>query len=195
MRDLDIRLHIKDSLLKHYYEDTHSKVVRELSLPIAKARIDVAVINGHLHGYEIKSASDTLTRLPNQMIAYQKVFDYVSVITEEKYAKKIQMQVPDWVGIYVCTDTPGMDGIVIYQEANFNEHKEGFHVAKLLWKEELIEVLQENKIAFRKSDRTWLLCDLLASSMDIEYLSLAVREKLKKRMDWKMDSIEGCAAK
>ena len=99
MRDFEIRTHLKTSILKKYYSDINSKVVEELNLPVAKARIDLAVINGYLHGFEIKSASDTLQRLPSQLIAYSKVFDYLSIITEDKYHHKVINILPDWKSV------------------------------------------------------------------------------------------------
>ena len=45
-------------------------IIDELGLAHAQSRIDLAVFNGHLHGYEIKSAGDTLERLPRQLSFY-----------------------------------------------------------------------------------------------------------------------------
>ena len=47
-------------------ENPNSRVVDELELLRGVVRVDVAVISDTLHGYEIKSASDNLIRLPNQ---------------------------------------------------------------------------------------------------------------------------------
>jgi hypothetical protein len=45
----------------------------EFGLEHGEVRVDVAVINGELHGYEIKSERDTLERLPRQVKAYSAV--------------------------------------------------------------------------------------------------------------------------
>jgi len=42
-------------------------VIDELGLVQAKSRIDVAVINGYIHVYKIKSARQTLSRLDKQL--------------------------------------------------------------------------------------------------------------------------------
>jgi len=190
MRDFDIRLHLKDSILKKYYSDTNSKVVEELNLPIAKARIDLAVINGHLHGFEIKSASDTLQRLPSQLIAYSKVFDYLSVITEDKYHHKLMSILPNWVGVYVCSEKNGQFIIRKEKAGTLNKEKDGFYIAKLLWREELIDVLNTFNIPFKKKDRNWILAEIVAANIKLPVLSDVVREKLKKRIDWKLDNIK-----
>lgn len=183
MKDPHIRSLLRGTELSKYIGDSSSKVVEELQLPVAKARIDIAVINGHMHGYEIKSASDTLLRLPTQIEAYSKVFDFLSIVTENKYYKKVLDTIPDWVGLHICHE----DGsIATVKEALFNDKKDGFYLAKLLWRTELFDILNDHSISFKKKDRNWILCELLAQSLEIETIALAVREKLKIREDWKL---------
>lgn len=187
MKDPCIRKLLKDTELLHFYSDINSKVVDELSLPVAKARIDVAVINGSLHGYEIKSASDTLQRLPAQIEAYSKVFDYLSVVTEKKYHERILDFIPSWVGLIVCNEKKGVKTIKHVRKSKLNKNKQGFFIAKLLWRSELIDSLIEYQIPFNKKDRNWLLCEALSLALDIKTVSFIVRDKLKQRKDWKID--------
>lgn len=194
MKDPCIRQLLKDTELQHFFNDSNSKVVEELSLPVAKARIDVAVINGSLHGYEIKSASDTLQRLPSQIEAYTKVFDYLSIVTENKYEERILDFIAPWIGLIVCNDKKGIKTIKQVRKPKLNKEKQGFFIAKLLWREELIDILFKHQIPFRKKDRNWLLCEALSSSLDIDDVSFIVRDKLKKRADWKTDVTECFAA-
>lgn len=186
MKDTCIRQILRETELLHFFEDLDSKVVEELSLPVAKARIDMAVINGALHGYEIKSASDTLQRLPAQIEAYTKVFDYLSIVTESKYEVKILNCIPEWMGVFLCEEKGGVKSILQLRAPILNNNKESFYLAKLLWRDELLECLAENNIPFRKKDRNWLLCEALSSNLDIENISKIVRTKLKLRTDWKM---------
>lgn len=185
MKDPCIRELLRITELKHYIDDGNSKIVEELSLPVAKARIDVAVINGSLHGYEIKSASDTLKRLPAQIEAYTKVFDYLSIVTEGKYCQKILDFVPEWIGILICDEKNGVKSIKELRKPIKNQNRESIYIAKLLWREELIECLEEYNIKFRKKDRNWLLCQALAANLDTNSISNMVRSKLKKRNTWK----------
>jgi hypothetical protein len=185
MRDIDIRPILRSTLLKKYYEDSASKVVEEMKIPAANARIDLAVINGSLHGYEIKSASDTLVRLPNQLISYAYIFDYLTIVTEDKYYQKIIEIVPTWVGISLCSVNKGQSKIRTVRKPKKNPDRNGFYIAKLLWHNELEDVLMANEIKFKKKSRNWVLCNTLASNMDISKLSSAVREKIKKREAWK----------
>lgn len=185
MKDPCIRQILRETELLHFLEDIESRVIEEFSLPVAKARIDMAVINGALHGYEIKSASDTLQRLPSQIEAYSKVFDFLSIVTEMKYESKIVNQIPGWIGIYLCEEKRGIKSIKQLRPPLLNNNKESFYIAKLLWRDELIECLIENQIPFRKKDRNWLLCEAICQKLEIEIISEMVRTKLKKRNNWK----------
>jgi hypothetical protein len=180
MKDPCIRELLRTTELKHYIDDNDSKIVEELSLPVAKARIDIAVINGSLHGYEIKSASDTLQRLPAQIEAYTKVFDYLSIVTEEKYGQKILDFVPDWIGVLICNEKNGVKSINELRKPIKIESRESIYIAKLLWREELMECLEELKIKFRKKDRNWLLCEALSTNLDTDSISAILSKVLSK---------------
>lgn len=186
MKDPHIRLLLRRTELLQYINDPTSRVVEELKIPVANARIDMAVINGHFHGYEIKSACDTLQRLPNQLIAYSYIFDYLTVITEEKYSNKILSILPDWVGLSICSDSADDTIIEVIKRGKINTQKNGFYLAKLLWNEELIDLLIELEIPFKKKQRNWLLCEIISQNVDTETLSRLVREKLKIRTAWKL---------
>lgn len=185
MRDYDIRQLLKRTSLSEYDNDPESKIVEELSLWATGSRIDIAVINGHLHGFEIKSAIDTLQRLPHQIEAYAKVFDYITVVIEPKHYGKVYDLLPRWVGISVCSQAIKEGSIDVIRLPDLNTAQDGFYIAKLLWRDELIDILKENNIPFKKSQRNWLLCEILSERIETPTLSTIVRQKLKLRKNWK----------
>ncbi|WP_298894674.1 sce7726 family protein [uncultured Psychroserpens sp.] len=186
MRDFDIRKLLRDTTLKKFIVDSDSKIVDELNIPITKSRIDIAVLNGHLHGYEIKSSRDNLIRLPHQIEGYSKVFDYLTVVTENKHHEKILKMLPEWVGLQVCVETSVGFRIETIRKPYINKNKEGFFLAKLLWREEIENILKSQEISFRKKDTVWKLSELLGCKIPTRKLSKIVRETLKKRVDWKL---------
>lgn len=189
MREYDIRKILDETELSIYHNDGDSRVISEFVLPTANARIDIAVINGHLHGYEIKSASDTLARLPDQITSYTKIFDFISVVTEGKYYGAIDNIMPPYVGIYVCYSN-NKERIKEIRAPKLNPYRDGFHIAKLLWKPELIEVLKSNNIPFNSKDSSWNLCILLQKNLSVDEISKLVRHKLKAREDWRIKAID-----
>lgn len=104
-RDSDIRKVLIDLLRTEFcHED--DLIVEELGCNAA--RIDVAVINGSLHAFEIKSDSDSLHRLPAQIIAYQGVYDYVTLVCGRKLIEKAVAIVPETWGLMVAELHNGM---------------------------------------------------------------------------------------
>ena len=60
MKDIDIREELRNTTPSQFKYDSTTKIVEELGLSEGAFKIDIAVINGSLIGYEIKSEEDTL---------------------------------------------------------------------------------------------------------------------------------------
>lgn len=182
MRDYTIRLALKESKLAAIANHGDTVIIDELPLPIAKARIDVAVVNGKLHGYEIKSACDTLQRLDAQLIAYRTVFDYITVVSEAKHKDKILHLLPAEVGLIICSETKKGVKFSLAKKAKRNPFVKPEYLAKLLWRNELVDILLKFGLRFRSQDRNWILCKILAENIHIDILSEEVRTRLKQRL-------------
>ncbi|WP_415958198.1 sce7726 family protein [Paraprevotella xylaniphila] len=74
----------------------------ELMYGIKRKVVDLVVLqNKKIIAVEIKSDSDNLSRLEEQISEYKKIFDYVLIITTEKHANRISEIAPSEIGIYV----------------------------------------------------------------------------------------------
>ena len=183
--------HIREALhckkLRRQHDAPNTLVVDELGLMHGKHRVDIAVINGHIVGYEIKSDEDTLYRLPEQITAYNKVFDRVTIVVGVKHADEVYKLVPDWWGITVAQR--GERGAINFEckrPANFNLNLDHFSIAQLLWKNEVISILSEfeipaNTLTQRRSELYRLLVELMKPSD----LHRRVRDCLKTRKNWR----------
>ena len=190
MRDCDIRQLLRRTELSKFLNDPHSKVVEELSISYGDAIIDLAVINGALHGFEIKSEYDTLNRLPNQMSAYCKTFDYLTVISGKKHLSQLLEMVPEWCGIMVVNslDNGGENYLTYVRKPKKNSTTDKYSIAQLLWREEALDVLRDLGISKGiKSKPKPALWRLLANIANKKTLSQKVREKLKIRVNWKSE--------
>src|SRR5437879_5511788 len=101
MNDAQIRESFHRKVLRRHHLSTHTRVVDELGLMHGACRADVAVVNGRLIGYEIKSNSDSLARLKNQVLAYNKIFDNVTIIVGKRHRQAVREFIPSWWGIIV----------------------------------------------------------------------------------------------
>lgn len=188
MKDIDIRNRLKESLLKKYYLDNHSKVVEEMGIFEGVNRVDIAVVNGHLHGFEIKSESDNLLRLSQQINSYCKIFDYISVVASEKHVINIIDYVPSYCGIFKAINHKDKVKIISVRKPKINRSIESYALVQLLWKSELINIL--NELGIHKglqSKPKEYLWNLLCKSLKKEEISNLVRKNLKVRQNWRVD--------
>ncbi|EMS0078485.1 sce7726 family protein, partial [Escherichia coli] len=64
MRDIDVRKAVHAKILRDHHKDPDTLIIDEFTMNLGASRADIAVINGLIHGYELKSKSDNLLRLP-----------------------------------------------------------------------------------------------------------------------------------
>ncbi|RYG93559.1 MAG: hypothetical protein EON58_18080 [Alphaproteobacteria bacterium] len=190
MRDHDIRTVLKHNLLALHKDDPDTLIVEEMGLCSASVRVDVAVINGALTGVEIKSAKDTLQRLPAQSEVYNRVFDFVHIAFSGRCPDTIIEAVPDWWGLIEATYVrPGRVGLQEIRQSRRNPSIDPFSVAQMLWKNEAYDLLVEyglSKGLASKPKR--LLWEALANELPTETLCREVRSKVKTRTGWRSDS-------
>ncbi len=187
MDDAQIRDGLHCKRLRKYHNAANTIVVDELGLKHGSCRADVAVINGRILGYEIKSDEDSLYRLPEQIRSYGDVFDRVTVVAGIRHAKAIQTMVPDWWGILVAGQ--GARGAIHFESVRNAETNRGiclFSVAQLLWKSEAAGILAELGVP-RKTlrQRRAVLYALLVEALSPVELRRRVRDCLKTREGWR----------
>src|SRR5579859_3482368 len=137
MNDELIRQHFHRQVLQRYQTAADSLVLDELGLCHGKSRADIAVVNGSLTGYEIKSDEDSLERLGEQVKVYGVVFDRAFVITGRKHRDSILSQLPKWWGVIVCEQgRRGGIRFVNWRKAQWNKRVNPIAIAQLLWKTE-----------------------------------------------------------
>jgi hypothetical protein len=180
--------HIRELLFKEFghieefTSDPSNKVISELDVCFGISRIDIAVINGKLHGFEIKSERDTLERLPSQMKVYNRVFDTITIVAAENHIKKIIKNVPEYWGIYCVAKDRGKLALEIERTGDINHETDSFCLAQFLWKPELLELLGTKGT---KSKTRFALCKIVADTVNEQVVKEYVREKLKSRKDWR----------
>jgi hypothetical protein len=187
MTDNIVRLAFHRSILKSQHESADVVVVDELGLKNGLIRADIAVLNGKLIGYEIKTNSDNLSRLPNQIKAYNEVFDKIYIITGDKHLQSVLEYVPEWWGIFLITDCPtGSYNFKRCRKAKKNNQRNAFGIAQLLWKDEVVEILTcvlKNKLKSKVTKEE--LYEALSNKYTPSRLSSLVLKYLKSRQTWR----------
>jgi hypothetical protein len=186
MRDQDVRNALRMLLDEQHGSDPDTTIVEEMGVWSGTARIDVAVINGELTGFELKSERDTLNRLPDQAEVYGLVFDRIFLVTAEKHLQKAKAIIPQWWGALVVRETEaGGYGIKQARKGRRNPAPNPQIIAKLLWKEEALELLALHGFAkgFRSKPVTQIHKQL-AVALTLHDLRNGVRAALKRRTEW-----------
>ena len=186
MREHAVKEIVWRDLTAAYQYDADTIILEELGILGGEARVDIAVINGELIGYEIKSARDNLQRLPRQIEFYNSVFDRVILVVDERHMAGALQLLPEWWGV------KGIFGsrLESVREGGCNQDVDAWSLCWLLWREEALEILNRHGLSQgMKSKPKRVLFDRLAKSLPLTTLKLEVRQALKRRKGWREDNV------
>lgn len=192
--DKDIRAALgrvlEKDLEKYRSEGHNAEIFEELGVRHGIARIDMAIINGIMHGYEIKSDRDTLERLPEQIREFSSVFDKLTLVVGKKHLYQAMHTIPEWWGITLAKFDENNQ--VIFQtirEPENNSEQVKLSIARLLWREEALKILEERNSAdgVRHKPRE-VVYERLATTLDTPTLKEYVNTLLVSRQGWRSDS-------
>ena len=180
--DRSIRSHLRWRLEQATSGQTSARVVEELNISSGIGRVDMAVLNGVLHGFEIKSERDTLTRLHSQAAIFSEVMDFVTLVTVEQFQIESMSIVPEWWGVAIARR---QRGVVYFETVRAPQQNPNVNVDRFLeflWKDEAYRIL-ENRGETRglKSASKAKLWRRLADVIPWPDLHAAVLSTLKTR--------------
>jgi hypothetical protein len=185
--DVEIRPALRDYLLRRHGSETDTVLIEELGLRRGQVRVDVAVVNGSLHGFEIKSDRDSLRRLAVQVELYSQVLDRATLVVGERLADPATSLVPAWWGVIrVATDASGIQFTTV-RRSKLNPQRNARVLAELLWSEQALALLEERGAArgMRGKPRR-LLWDRVCECVSINAIAAAVRSRLKANSDFQV---------
>jgi hypothetical protein len=187
MGEQDVRAALHDSVITQlFYEDPITRVIDEFVVEQGKSRVDVAAINGEMHAFEIKSANDTLDRLSEQQESYNKVFDRITLVVDERHVEQAVKLVQPWWGLISVTRRNGKATLDEVWRARPNFSQDAYALSQLLWRAEALALLEANRLAFgMRSQPRKKMWQKLARELPLDKLKIAVRQTLKYRKDWR----------
>ena len=192
MRDADVRQVLRERLELTQMANG-GLLVEELGLCNGTVRADLAVVNGILKGYEIKSDQDNLNRLKTQANIYNQVFDTVTLVVAERHLATAQSVIPDWWGIEIAVLDDGSTKVKLnpFRAEQINKSVDPCKLVQLLWRDEAVYLLQQKVTSksFKSKPRSFLW-EHLVNSMPLCDLKDAVRNSLKARTNWRVDGLQ-----
>ncbi|PWW81343.1 hypothetical protein CR164_09890 [Prosthecochloris marina] len=107
----DLHRKVNADLLKHYHGEEILKYrlanyFRSLNYTAAfevkttNCRADFLAINGQTKCFEIKSKIDTLNRLEKQIYNYKELFEFNTIVIDEKHLESVKKLIPEYYGIW-----------------------------------------------------------------------------------------------
>lgn len=182
-----IRMALRTRHLRRHSGRDDVLMIDELGLAHAQGRIDLAVFNGHLHGYEIKSAGDTLDRLPRQLAIYAGALQKLTFVIASRHLDAATMIVPHWCGLTEIIEGPrGGMTFVTRRRARVNPDLDPFMLAHLLWHHEaqhLLRVRGASNADVRAPRKQ--LYRTLVDEVPVRELALAIKAAMASRKRWR----------
>ena len=185
IRDCDIRLALEAKLVQQHGDEPNTLIRHEVGICAGKRRIDVALVNGELTGYEIKSDMDTLVRLTGQAEAYGSVLDRAILVTTQRHLDRALVMLPNWWGIIVAHVEQSNIRLEIFRDPGLNDKHDAFSLAQLLWREEALDELRLREMGLGLSNKArHYVWTALVDAISVNDLRSIVRTRLKARPEW-----------
>ena len=178
MNDSEIREILCD------YIDRNSDKVRLIDeLVIGKARADIIAVTDHLAGYEIKGDNDSYTRLPTQIKEYDKHFQKNTLVVGASHKKSAEKHVPTHWGIMCVQEDDHESKITLIREAKENPKFKIKSQLRLLWRNELANILKENKLPKYNGKSRAFINGKILERVSVDVLEKQICEEFFER-DW-----------
>lgn len=186
-KDADIRRALHAKRLRKIKAQPDTLVIDELGLAHARSRVDVAVINGCIHGYEIKSAKDNLDRLDSQIDIYRQTLQKLTIVAAPKHIESIFADAPDWCGVIAAEQGPrGGISFHVLRNAAANPDIDPVMMAHLLWRDEVIRLLDRAGYAPKDLRRPRKqLYQMLCEAMTLAEIAASIRSFMVQRRTWR----------
>jgi hypothetical protein len=182
LTDSDIRAELKLTVLSLLDDEPETVVIDELGICQGEARVDLALVNGKIHGYEIKSDRDSLRRLAKQVDLYGKVVDQATLVVGQRHFEAAKAVLPEWWGLLYVERTSKGIRFTAQRQAQTNPGRDARALVEFLWLEDAIMLLERHGLdrGVRSKPRR-IVWDRVCDSFDIEVIGTAVRAQLKAR--------------
>ena len=180
--DSAIRSALKPRLIEEQGQNSETVLIEELGLCRGQVRLDIAVVNGLLHGYEIKSDRDNLRRLRKQVSVYGQVLDQSTLVVGDRFLTTAANVVPSWWGVlHVHADHQALRFNTL-RRPRANPGRDPRVLVQLLWADHAMKLLEQRDAArgVRGKPRR-IVWDRVCDHFGVDEIAAAVRAGLKAR--------------
>jgi hypothetical protein len=167
------------------------RLFEEFGIEGGEARVDLALVGTQLSAFELKSDLDSFARLHNQIHAYNRVFDRVTLVTGPVYSEASLALMPTWWGVWsAARRTDGALALRVLRKPKANPLQNRLSMAMLLWRAECLDALASHGCeVLPKRATKFELQEALARELDVRQLREAVTGLLRRRQAGFLPSI------
>lgn len=182
--DAMIRAVMKSRLTKRHAHDENAFVVEELPIGRGDSRLDIAVINGRIEGVEIKSALDTLERLPRQVRLYGEGTDIMTLVVAPNHLDDALIHIPDWWTVLeAIAGVRGGISLRRVRQGRRNPMRSSAGFLRLLERDEIVSLLAGHGLDKGFRTAAWpVLAERAESLLPFQLIAEGVRRQLKIRV-------------
>ncbi len=184
IRDAEVRPALRAFLRQTHTTYRDTRVIEEVGLCRGQARIDFLAVSSVLHGYEIKSSRDRLTRLASQAATYSRVLDRVTLVVSPRHIEGALELIPKWWGVILIRGNADAVSLEPIRPSTENPDQDPRALVELLWRDEALELLTaRNAQAGVRSKRRPEIWDRVCEVLDVAEIGSAVRVRLRSRTE------------
>ena len=175
-----IRTFLHDWLSQQHGDERDTVIIDEMGIRQGKTRIDVALVNGQLHGYEIKSERDSLRRLRTQAASYNMVFDCMTLVCGEKHVLEAMEAIPPWWEVLKVVHTDQGPFFESVRRGVNNPSRSARALVEFLWLEEAMALMaQRHSLRGLRGKPRTVVWDRICDMFSLEEIAGVVRGHLK----------------
>ncbi|EPZ0267921.1 ABC transporter [Serratia marcescens] len=186
LREQDVKIAFIGWLYKKGLLDD-ATIINEMVVANWSRRADLAVANGHLQAFEIKSDFDSLKRLDGQLEIFTSRFEKVTVVCAPKFTYEVKKKVTPEVGVIeYLHDSKGVRFKIVQRGRTSPIANKKIYISFLL-KKELQSLLVESNIKYFSESGRGVL-EKIAENISLSKIRLFVLNAIKKRYKETSDS-------
>lgn len=100
----ELKVRLLQYLISNWKLDQSAVLASEMPIDRYRARVDIALFTNKAYGFEIKSKSDSLSRLNKQLDTYKKLFDKTIIVADRSHEKGILKVIDEETGLWLVDD-------------------------------------------------------------------------------------------
>lgn len=147
-------------------------------LPIGNSRVDLCMINGSSHAYEIKTDFDNLKRLDKQLFDYKQVFEYIYVICSNNKLQETVDTVTSDIGIIYYSHKNCNYSFHTYRKPQISSSVSPYVQLNALSDHELNRIISKHSLNVNAD------IDELVNSLGAQQINKEFKDAIKKRYQY-----------